>query len=71
MSPQNDPELEDSNPIFLHDTLAHDDVLPYQVSYRPVEYSLEFWTFPVSLTLTKTEQIKSLHKTTQLIMMGH
>ena len=24
MSPHTDPELEDSKPIFLHDTLAHD-----------------------------------------------
>ena len=32
MSPQYDPDLEDSKPIFLHDTLAHDDdVSPYQV----------------------------------------
>ena len=33
MSPHYDPELEleDSKPIFLHDTLAHDDVSPYQV----------------------------------------
>ena len=25
MSPHYDPELEDSTPIFLYDTLAHDD----------------------------------------------
>ena len=25
MSPHSNPEFEDSKPIFLHDTLAHDD----------------------------------------------
>ena len=30
------PELEDSKPIFLHDTLAHDVVSPYQVSLQTV-----------------------------------
>ena len=65
MSPHCDPELEDSEPIFLHDTLAHDDASPYQVwlqrvqqlrIYYPDEHLLEFWTFPVTLTLTTTEQ---------------
>ena len=51
MSPNCDPELEDSKPIFLHDTLVHDDSSPYQVwlqnvqqlrRYRPDEHSLEF-----------------------------
>ena len=31
MSPHCDPELEDSKPIFLHDTLAHDLASPYQI----------------------------------------
>ena len=31
MSPHYDPELEDSKPIFLHNTLAHDDATPLQV----------------------------------------
>ena len=31
MSPHYDPELEDSKPDFVHDTLAHDDASPYQV----------------------------------------
>ena len=31
MSPHCDPELEDSKPIILHDTLAHDVASPYQV----------------------------------------
>ena len=31
MSPNYDPELDDSKPIFLHDTLAHDVASPYQV----------------------------------------
>ena len=52
MSPHYDPELEleDSKPIFLHDTLAHDNVSPYQVwlqkvqqlrRYCPDEHSLK------------------------------
>ena len=65
MSPCCDLELEDSKPIVLHDTLAHDDALPYQVwlqkvqqlrRYCPAEHSQEFLTFPVTLTLTTTEQ---------------
>ena len=28
VNPHCNPELEDSKPIFLHDTLAHDDTLP-------------------------------------------
>ena len=64
-SPHCDPELEDSKLIFLHDTLAYDDASPYQVwlqkvqqlmRYCPDEHSLEFFTFPVTLTLTTTEQ---------------
>ena len=44
-------DLEGSNPIFLHDTLAYDGASPYQVwlqkvkqlrRYCPDEYSLEF-----------------------------
>ena len=31
MSPHCDLELEDSKPIFLHDTPDHDDTPPYQV----------------------------------------
>ena len=59
------PELEESKPIFLHDTLAHDVPSPYQVwlqkvqqlrRYRPDEHSLEFLTFSVALTLTTAEQ---------------
>ena len=51
MSHHYDPELEDSKPIFLHSTLAHDDASPHQVwlqkvqqlrRYRPDEHSLEF-----------------------------
>ena len=36
MSPHYDPELEGSKPIFLHDTLAHDDASPYQVWLQKV-----------------------------------
>ena len=51
MSPHCDPGLEDSKPIFSHDTLAHDDASPYQVwlqkvqrsrRYRPDEHSWKF-----------------------------
>ena len=50
MSPHCDPELGDSKPIFLHDTLAHNVASPYQVwlqkvqqlrRYCPDEHSLE------------------------------
>ena len=65
MSPHYGPELEDSKTIFLHETLAHDDPLPYQVwlqkvqqlrRYHPDEHSLEFLTFFVTLTLITTKQ---------------
>ena len=51
MSPHCDPEPEDSEPIFLHDILAHNVASLYQVwlqkvqqlrRYRPDEHSLEF-----------------------------
>ena len=51
MSPQCDLDLEDSKPIFLHDTLAHDVASPYLVwlqkvqqmrRYRPDEHSEPF-----------------------------
>ena len=29
MNPHGDPEHEDSKPIFMHDTLAHDVASPY------------------------------------------
>ena len=29
-----DPQLEDSKPIFLQNTLAYDDASPYQVWYK-------------------------------------
>ena len=54
MSAHCDHELEDSKPIFLHDTLAHDDASQYQVwlqkvqqlrRYHPDEHSLDInWT---------------------------
>ena len=37
MSPHCDLELEDSKPIFSHDTLAHDDASPYQVWLQKVK----------------------------------
>ena len=51
MSPRCDPELEDSKPIFLHDTLTHDVASQYQLwlqkvqqlrRHHPDEHSLEF-----------------------------
>ena len=50
MSHHYDPELEDSKPTFLHNTLAHDNAPPYQswllkdqqLRYRLDEHSLEF-----------------------------
>ena len=51
MSPHCDPELEDSKPIFFHDTLAHDVTSPYKVClqkiqqmrrYHPDEHLLKF-----------------------------
>ena len=65
MSPHCDPELENSKSIFLHSTMVHDGASPYQVwlqkvqrlrKYRSDEHSLEFLTFPETLTLTTTEQ---------------
>ena len=49
MNPHCDPELEEIKPIILYNTLASDDVLPYQVwlqkvqqlrRYHPDEHSL-------------------------------
>ena len=39
MSPKSnsDPELEDSEPIFLHDTVAHDVASPHQVWLQKVQ----------------------------------
>ena len=36
MSSRSDPELEDSKPIFLHDTSAHDVASLYQVWLQKV-----------------------------------
>ena len=45
MSPHCDPELEDSKPIFLHDTLAHDDASPYQVWLQRIQNTQEIFFF--------------------------
>ena len=51
MSPNCDPELEDSKTVFLHNILDHDVASPYQVwvhkvqqqrRYHSDEHSLEF-----------------------------
>ena len=58
LSPHCDTGLEDSKPIFLHDTLANNVASPYQFwlqkvqqlrRYGPDEHSLEFLTFSVPL----------------------
>ena len=36
MSPRCEPELEDSKPIFLQDTLAQDDASPYQLTTEEI-----------------------------------
>ena len=80
MSPHCDPELEDSKPILLNDTFAHNVASPYHVwlqkvqgmtRYRPDELSLEFWTSSVTLTVTTTVQSNFFHKTIHLMMMYH
>ena len=43
MSPHCDPELEDSKPIFLRDTLAHDVASPYQVWIQNIQ--IQRWRF--------------------------
>ena len=62
ISPHYEPELEDSKPIFLHITLAHDNVSQYQVWLQKVqqlwrycqdEQLLEFGILSVTLTLTR------------------
>ena len=64
ISPFCDPELEDSKPIFLQDTLTYDDASPYQVWLQKVQqlrryhqdgHSLEFLTFSLTMTLTTTD----------------
>ena len=78
MSPHFDPELEESKPIFLHDTLAHDVASPYQVGYRwfsswgdIVQMNIH-WNSDLSVTLTLTTRgIQSFHKTIHLMMMYH
>ena len=66
-------ELEDSKPIFLHDTLAHDVASPYQVwlqkvqqlkRYHPDEQSLEF-----SSDLDHNRAIQPFHKTIRLTVI--
>ena len=66
MNPHCDLEFEDSKPIFLRNTMAHDDASSYQVwlqkvqqlgRYRQDEHSSEFWLFPVTLTTTKPSNL--------------
>ena len=38
-----DPELEDSKPIFLHDTLAHNDASPNQIWLQNVQQLRRFF----------------------------
>ena len=73
-----DLDLEDSKPIFLEDSLAHGDALPYRVWQYKVQHfrrqhldkqSLTFCNFAVTLTLNTA--IQSLHKTLWLMIMYH
>ena len=52
MSPHCDLELEDSKPIFLHDTMAHGDALPYQVRLRKIQQLRRYPESPNGLTFT-------------------
>ena len=65
MSPHYDLDLEDGKPMFLFETLAHDDTSPYQVWLQKVrqlrrcgqeENSIKFWTFAVTFTLSIAQQ---------------
>ena len=64
MSHHYDPELEDSKPTFLHNTLAHDDAPPYQVWLQKVPQLRRYfqmnihWNFEpfFDLDLAATEQ---------------
>ena len=76
MSPYCDLDLEVNTPIFLQNILAQDDASPYQVwsqkvqqlrRYWPDKQSLTFWTFVVTLTLSKA--IPVCHKTSQLMTL--
>ena len=75
MYPCCDRDLENWKPTFLHDTLAHNAALPYQVWYQddmwfrrnqPDKHSLTFWTYAVTLTLNTVNQF--LHRTLQLMI---
>ena len=78
ISPHCDPELEDSKPLFLYDTLAHDDASQYQVwqqkvrqfrRYRPDEHPLEWLNLFCDLDLDHNTAVKYFHKTIQLMVM--
>ena len=80
MSPHCDPELEDSKPIFLHDTSDHDVASPNQVwlqkvqqlrRYHSDKHSLEFLTFSVTFDLDHNRAIQSFHKAIHFMMMCH
>ena len=77
MDPHCDPKLEDSKPIFLHDTLAHDVASPYQVWLQKVSSwaDMSTWTFTgilnlfCDLALDHSRAIQSFHKTIHLMTM--
>ena len=76
MNPHCDLDLEDSKPIFLHDTLAHDDASSYQVWLQKVKKKIPSrWTvngilnFSRDLDAVHNRAIQSFHKTIQLKMM--
>ena len=65
ISPNCGLDLENSKPIFSHDTLAHDAASPYQVQLQKIQHlrrdhsdedSLKFELSDVTLTLNTTKQ---------------
>ena len=65
-----DPDLEDGKTIFLHDTLAHDDVITIQsLATKGKHHSVKFSTFTMTLTLNIAKQ--SFCKTFWFLMMYH
>ena len=78
MSPHNDPELEDSKLIFLHDTLAHDDASPSFVTNNSAAEEMasrctfiEILKLFCDLDLGYNRAIQYFHKTIKLMMMCH
>ena len=80
MSPHCDLHLEDSKPIFLHDTLAHNVAWPLPSLVTEDSAAAEWssrWTFIrilnlfCDLDLDHNTAIQSFHETIHLMMMYH